>query len=45
MEQPDRVENPSWLAMLGEGEREVSDEEIAGLGGRAWAVPGRRWRG
>jgi hypothetical protein len=31
MEQPDCVENTSWLAMLGKDEREVSDEEIAAL--------------
>jgi hypothetical protein len=31
MEQPAHVEDTSWRTMLGKGEREVSDEEIAAL--------------
>lgn len=45
VEQPDHIETTSWLAMLGKDEREVSDEEIVALGGRARANSGHRWRG
>jgi hypothetical protein len=31
MEQPNHIETTSWRAMLGKGEREVSDEEMAAL--------------
>ena len=31
MEQPAHIETTLWRAMLGEDEREVSDEEIAAL--------------